>query len=160
MKRLLLIALVVLFAATASAEKAVKKELPRQGSLSVSAGTGGAGNFGYEMPWGSDNEGSAPISGSVSRMGQDSWVMKVFNNSEDTYSVNLRVIQSSERNATLKTDSFSYTLKPGQNAERTLRAAPNSARGELRLDSWKKIGGKKKDKAEETAGTADVQAEE
>ena len=148
MKRLLSIVITVLLATTALAQTgtaAKKKELPREGSLSFSGGMGGETGIGVAMPWGSDNEGSAPITGSVSKSGPDTWMMRVFNNSEEPYSVSLKVLQFNPQGTQVKSDSFSYTLKPGQKAERSVSAGSGSTRGELKLESWKNLGEKKKE---------------
>lgn len=158
MKRALLLLVAVFMAGTALAgtgNEAQKKELPRQGSLSFS---GGMSDGKIAMPWGSDEEGSSPITGSVSKIGQDTWVMKVFNNSEDTYSVNLKVVQLNSQNRQVKSDSFSYTLKARQKVERNVSAAPGSVRGELKLESWKNLTPKKKEAQPGMEGDAPDQA--
>ena len=148
MKRVLLTALLMFvtagFVFAEDADISSKKELPKSGSLSFSGSAGGNGSFGVGMPWGSDEQGDSPISGSVSRAGTDAWMMRVFNNSKDTYSVSLRVVQKNERGTQVKSDSFSYVLKGGQKAERKVSSVPASKAGELMLDKWKNLTPKKK----------------
>jgi|GEM_PF-1810736 len=131
--------------------KEKKEELPKSGVLSRSLGTGYQ-STNVDMPWGSDGKDSAggaasgrpPISGSVSKVSPAQWLMRVFNNSEDSYSVNLRVIQRDMRGTVLKSDSFSYNLRPGQKAERSISSYRNTADAELNLVSWKKLSPPKK----------------
>lgn len=130
--------------ASTTAEK--KPELPKSGSLSTS------GDFGYRRSavggeWGgTDQQGKdvAPISGSVSKLSDNEWVMKAFNNSKDTYSVSLEVAQYGVNGQRLKGDFFSYTLRPSQNVERKISASPSTKSCDLKLQSWKKIGSSEK----------------
>lgn len=115
-----------------------KKKLPKSGILSSSVSTGAVTNN-IPQTWGSDSDTSgteAPIAGSVSRMNPSSWQMKVFNQSKDTYSINVSVIQRDDRGSQVKTDSYSYTLKPGQNESRTVSAGNNSTNAVLELRSF------------------------
>ena len=108
-----LILATVCFAGVSSAENA-EKVLPKSGSLSSTVTGGYRGSMGVDVPWGENvlsEEPTSPITGSVSRVSPGQWVMRVFNNSEDRYSVNLEVAQYNIRGAQIKGDSFSYTLK-------------------------------------------------
>ena len=102
--------------------------------------------MGVDIPWGENvlsEEPTSPITGSVSRVSPGQWVMRVFNNSEDRYSVNLEVAQYNIRGAKIKGDSFSYTLKPKETAERPINAESSTDRCELNLKSWKNLSEKK-----------------
>ena len=124
-----------------------KPELPKSGVLSRSLTTGYQ-STNVDMPWNEKNAAltqQAPVTGSVSRISPREWRMRVFNNSQDTYSVNLRVRQLSNSGAQLRSDSFSYTLKGGESAERALAAAFNSEDAILVLDSWRNLTPKKKE---------------
>lgn len=158
----IVVALLVFTAASAAVanpkESDKKKELPKSGNLSTSINSGSVSSS-VPDPFGGieigEGEGS-PISGSISRLDEDTWQMRVFNNSQDTYSVNLGVKQRDEDGRTLKSDSFSYTLKPGSSAERPIQAASGSREADLDLRSYSKI---KKQKAapESEAGSAATQ---
>ena len=125
-----------------AADKAEKK-LPKSGTLSTNSSSTGAGNHKVDMPWGVDEQASnAPIEGSVSRASGGDWMMRIFNTSKDTYSVDLAVSQTDARGSNVKTDHFSYSLRGGQSAERRVPAGLNSANAELKLNGWKKSGGK------------------
>ena len=133
-----------------------EEELPQSGVLSRSL-SGGTGDAKVSIPWGKQTnpEGTeAPISGSVSRHSPKEWVMRVTNSSEDTYSVNLRVVQYDLKGTQVKADSFSYRLKGGEQAERTLTAAMNSVDAQLRLENWKNLT-PKKDEGKKDGATAD-----
>lgn len=131
-------------AATTAPAPAPTANLPKSGSLSRSF-TGVHGNRSVSEPIGGiDVRGTdpAPISGSCSKITPRKWRMKVFNNSEETFSVNVEVEQRSSAGARLKGDSFSYTLAPGKSEERDLAAYANTADCVLNLKSWKRVGGK------------------
>lgn len=135
----------------APAEKK-EKELPKSGTLSTSA-TSGSVNSKVPDVWGSDNdskESAAPISGSVSKSDASNWEMKVFNDSDDTYSVNLSVIQKNERGAQVKTDAYSYTLKPKQSERRKITAGVGATSASLDLRSFNNLTKKKTKPGEPT----------
>ena len=140
-----------------------EKELPPSGTLSSSS-SAGYGGHAVDAPWGADViSGGAPVSGSISRLGGNKWVMKVFNNSEeDKYSVDLKIVQTNNRGKQVKSDYYTYTLGPKKSAERTIRVNNSTQNCSLQLQSWKKIGGKKKKKEEApaAAGTGKAPAEE
>lgn len=137
--------------ALAEGDKDKSAEAPKSGVLSRTMDTGYQ-STNVDMPWGWEQEGpegkvaggEPPISGSVSKISAREWVMRVFNNSADAYSVNLRVQQRDTRGAVLKTDSFSYALKPGEGAERKISSYPNTADAQLSLVSWRKLSEGKK----------------
>jgi hypothetical protein len=124
-----------------AAPKEKEKDLPKSGNLSTSV-TSGAASSTFPDPFGGvgiADEDSAPITGSVSRIDEDTWRMRVFNNSQDVYSVNLGVKQRDDRGATVKTDNFSYTLKPGASAEQTIQSASGAMEADLDLRSYRKV---------------------
>lgn len=122
-----------------------KKEtpLPKSGVISSSIDSG-AGKRVVEMPWGQKDvteSDAPPVSGSVSRLNPREWIIKVFNNSEKTYSVSLRLTQFNARGGQTRGDSFSYTLRPKQSAERTVPSASGSVDAQLKLENWKSSEG-------------------
>ncbi len=127
------------YAPTFAAPK--ERELPKSGQLSTSV-TSGAATTTVPDPFGgidvSDGE-PAPITGSVSRIDAENWRMRVYNNSQDTYSVNLGVQQRDDTGMTIKTDNFSYTLKPGASAEQSIIAASGAMEADLNLRSYRKL---------------------
>ena len=138
----LLVALLCFSVSRAEADSKEKgKDLPKSGNLSTSFISGAASSSVPDPFGGVDigDEGSAPITGSVSRIDADTWRMRVFNNSQDVYSVNLGVAQRDDRGATLKTDNFSYTLKPGSSAEETIQSASGALEAALDLRSYRKL---------------------
>jgi hypothetical protein len=125
-----------------------EEELPKSGSLSTSISTRNRNSTSVAEPWGGVNiqgKDASPISGSVSKT-QKGYVARMFNNSEDTYSVSVRVVQLGKNDNTLKTDSFSMTLKPGQSMERPVSAAPGVFSADLKLENWRKLTDNKKKK--------------
>jgi hypothetical protein len=132
-----------------------KKKLPKEGVLSQSFSAAGGGSQNAEVPWGSDLLGDKgpPVSGSVSRIGNREWSMKVLNTSDDTYSVSLEVVQMRRGAQKLKSDYYSYTLKPKQAVEKTFKAAQGAEECTLKLNKWKKIGSKKKEEQKQGVGT-------
>lgn len=135
-----------------------EKELPKSGSLSVSSSGGGPG---VSAPggWGDSDglgAGGAPISGSVSRINPSTWQLFVQNSSDDTYSVNLEVIQKDDRGSRVKVDSFSYNLKPHAQQRRSVSAASSAATGELNLRNWRNVSKQKADKEKARAASIPV----
>ncbi|MBX7136679.1 MAG: hypothetical protein K1X83_01755 [Oligoflexia bacterium] len=132
------------------------KQLPKSGSLSSSGDMTAGGSAKVGLPWGSDtfSGANAPIGGSVFRTSPREWTMKLANNSKDTYSASVAVYQYDKNQRKIKTDNFSYTLKPGQTTQRAIGSAISSTVADLSLLSWKKIGGK----TEKTPAAADSAA--
>ena len=126
-----------------------KKKLPKSGTLSASVSSGGATNA-IPGAWGADENGwngAAPITGSVSRMNPSTWRMFVINESEDEYSVNLSVIQRDQRGTQVKSDSYSYTLKPRQSETRSVSSSTSAVSASLELRSFKNLSDKKRAKS-------------
>ncbi len=119
--------------------------LPRSGSLSTSISTGAVNQKIPDVWGGVDGKDEAPIAGSVSRLNPSTWQMKVFNNSKDTYSANLGVVQRNSRGSVVKSDSFSYTLRPNQSESRTIAAGLNATEAALDLRSFKNLSQKKRE---------------
>jgi len=133
----------------------VKKELPQSGSLSSSRIGGGEG-VAVEGAWGGVEPFAAeknPITGSVSRRNVRDWIMKVFNNSEDTYRVTVAVVQLDKGNKKLKSNTYSYTLKGGESKEREFTARPGTEQCALELKNWKNLTPPKPEGQEEGAAT-------
>lgn len=133
-------------AADTKAEPKEEKKLPKSGVLSSSIRSGyQSRNIGDQ--WGgtdiTGDAGAAPITGSVSRVSPQEWVAKIFNNTDDTYSASLRVVQLGKRGSQTKQDSFSYTLKPHSSASRRLASSSLTEEARLELQGWKKLGAKK-----------------
>lgn len=161
MKTKLLIASIFLTVAPLAWAETVKPTptaLPKSGNLASSL-TGGAYG-GTPGSWASDplKQAAAPIGGSVSQIGT-SWVAKVFNNSEDTYSANFKVVQLNNRGISARNDYFSVTLQPGKSSERSFSMANGAINANLELSSWKKLGGDKKDGDQPAAEGSDKGAD-
>ncbi len=139
-----------------------KKELPKSGSLSMSGSFGG-GKVVMEPAWGSDTDSSAdagaPISGSVARLNERNWEARIINNSKKSYAVDLEMLQYDQKGSTVKRDSFSYTLKPGQTQARTVSASLNSTAAELKLSKWKSLGDKAKKESQEKVSDSESETE-
>ncbi|MEY4700687.1 MAG: hypothetical protein RL326_874 [Pseudomonadota bacterium] len=142
MKQLATVVFATLMSASiALADDAKPSKLPKSGLLAVSS-LSGAGNtvttdaFGGEDFTGAD---VAPITGSVSRVGESSWVCKVFNNSKDEYSINVDLKQQDLNGSQVKFGSYSFRLKPGASDQITAEAGLNARRAELWLRSYKNL---------------------
>jgi hypothetical protein len=81
----------------------------------------------------------APLSASVSRVGTEEWRLRVFNNGKNSYSFTVRVVQLTQSLSTSKSDSFTFSLKPGESAERTVRTGSGATGAKVILDSYKKL---------------------
>lgn len=125
-----------------------ERELPKSGVLSGTNTLHGGGST-VEGSWGGDvlSQESPPVSGSISRDGR-SWVMRVFNNSEDKYSVDVEVVQQDKSGKKLKSDYYSLSLAPGEKTERKLSANARTENCFLKLNKWTKKELKKKDQEE------------
>ena len=148
-------AALALFATAAFAEPPAPTPtpLPKTGSLASSVTAGSSG--GAAGAWGSDvlEKSPAPIGGSVSKKG-NSWVARVFNNSQDSYSANFKVIQVNDRGTTTRNDYFSVSLQPGKSSERTFSAANGAVSASLELNGWTKVGGSAEGEKAAAEGTA------
>ncbi len=119
-------------------------DLPPSGTLSTTRVAGAEGEA-VDGPFGGINpfeENSNPITGSVYKQGQDEWMVSVSNNTDDRFSVSLEVKQFNEQGGTVKRDSFSYTLKPGETRKRSLKSRANSTQAELNLKRWRNLSAK------------------
>lgn len=136
-------------------EKKKKKELPTSGMLSETRHVGTSGSF-VPAPWGEDLLGdqAPPIGGSVSRVGAREWIMKVVNNTKDTYSVSLELIQLTRGSKPLKSDYYSYTLKPEAKAERKFSTNQSVVDCALKLTKWKNLSKKKSAEEKKTPAAA------
>jgi hypothetical protein len=118
------------------------KDLPKRGVL-ASTYAGGQGINDLEEPFGGDDPSGksvAPITGSVSRASVDSWVIKVFNNSEsDTYSVDVEVAQRDGRDVVCKRDFFTYKLEPKKSNGQPVSAGVGSETAQLTLVKYKNL---------------------
>ena len=134
------------FLCLATALFAEEQELPKSGMLSETI-TGTHDSLSVPGPWGGLNrEGgaAAPVSGSVSRASAGQWIMRLFNNSGESYNVDVAVVQYDRMGKSVKRDSFSYSLRPNQSVDRSVSSTLNSENAALELIRWKKVGGKDK----------------
>ncbi len=127
--------------AQSAAAPAKNQPLPKSGLLAVSAisgaGTSVVGDvFGNQDIFGTE---LAPIAGSVSRRSDASWSFSVINNSSDSYSVNVDLVQKNESGTTVKFSSYSYTLHPGKSAGEEVATGTGARRAELSLRSYRNL---------------------
>jgi hypothetical protein len=144
----MLIELSASIAQLATAEDAASKPLPKSGLLAVSSVSGASTSVTGDLFGGEDIFGDvkAPITGSISRRGEDAWRFSVSNNSQDRYSVNIDVVQKNDSLSKVAFASYSYTLSPGQTAGQDVRAALGAMRAELHLRSYRNLTTKPKPK--------------
>jgi hypothetical protein len=119
--------------------------LPQQGvlsstSLSGTTGTRRDGQWGDTNPMSKDKP---PVSASLSRLNNQLWLLRLFNNSEEAYSVDLQVVQYNAKGTKIKSDSFSYYLRAGQKEDRKITGMFNTARADVLLTGWSKPDAKK-----------------
>lgn len=115
--------------------------LPQQGTLATT-GDRGFGSQTTPGQWGGmqiEGTSGAPVSASVSRGQKNDWVLKVFNNSTDLYSVNLALEQVSASGGVLKRDSFSINLPAGKSDSRSVPAHALSTGANVVLRNWRSI---------------------
>lgn len=125
-------------------EEEPKKELPKSGVLS-STYSGGATNVAADLPWG-DEVGAkdpSPVTGSISRAGERTWKVRLFNNSKGSpYSISVEAVQYAKNGNPVKRDSYSYSLRPGETKEVEVGAAAGVERAELKLLRWRDLSSK------------------
>ena len=144
--KLTILALIALLPICAMAQLVDPKDLPTSGNLSTSIKSGAAEAENPQPFGGEDVSGDivAPITGSVSRLSRDTWIMKVFNNTKDEYSVDVDVIQLNTSGSTVKTDSFSYRLKPGESEEESISTGLGARDAELNLRRWRNLSAERR----------------
>lgn len=132
--------------AGAYADEKAAKPLPKSGLLAVSSVSGASTSVTGDLFGGEDifGEVKAPITGSISRRGEDTWRFSVSNNSQDRYSVNIDVVQKNDSLSRVAFASYSYTLSPGQTSGQDVRAALGAMRAELHLRSYRNLTTKPK----------------
>lgn len=125
----------------AEGEEAKKKKLPGSGTLAYSSISGASTSTVVDSFGGEDLSGEhvAPITGSVARNDATTWTMRVFNNNQDTYLVNVDLIQRDDRGAQVKFVSYSYRLKPGQSEEEIVPMGLNARSAQLVLRSYRNL---------------------
>lgn len=117
---------------------ATKPNLPKSGVLSRSAQTG-YGNKSYEVPWGPETGGTneqTPLAGSVSKLSERELLAKVFNNSDQTYSISAKVLQYNARGVQIRSDSFSATIKPKSSYERRVPRGIGAEDIRFSMENW------------------------
>lgn len=114
-------------------------KLPRSGVLATTIVTGGS-SVQTDAPWGTAKQAvnmQAPVLGAVSKK-EGNWMVKISNTSKDrTLNVNLELAQYNLNGQKVKSDPFSYSLRPGEVVERPVRAASNLSQVQLNLTDWK-----------------------
>lgn len=114
-----------------------KDNFPGSGNLAGSyAGTSKHPSYGG--PWTSKKDKAnsydeSPIAGSVSKVSNEKWVAKIFNNSKSTYSVRYEVVQYDSNHSRLKSESFTNTLSTGQSRSIDISALARTASCEINL---------------------------
>lgn len=137
----IVISLLILLGLTSAvvAEEKAALELPKSGRLAGSTRAGGGGTT-YESDWGGlDPSGkqAPPISASVNRLNEREWAVKIFNNSEDQYKLQLKVVQK-DGERQVKSDSVSVSLKGGEQIERRISSHGLAKDAEVNLLKWSK----------------------
>lgn len=136
-------------------------QLPKTGVLATSqAGTGRVTASGAWGDEGVTSGTSAPISGSVSQLGWNEWVMKVFNSSQDDYRVTVRVVQYGDHGKQISAPSFTLTLKAGQSAQRTIKSSPLVKNCSLEMRNWKNLSEEKRKQEKGNSTTVEGTVEE
>ncbi|NDC36948.1 MAG: hypothetical protein EBZ48_02725 [Proteobacteria bacterium] len=114
--------------------------LPQRGSL-ASTTDRGYGTQSSPSQWGGlelEGKNAPPVSASVARGKRSNWELKVFNNSEDIYTVTIALDQLGSSGGKVKTDSFTFSLKAGAHQTRSVPASASSTGAAATLVSWKR----------------------
>jgi hypothetical protein len=151
-----------LYAEEEKKEKSPWEGLPQSGTLALTS-SGGPGNNAQIDMWapvaiGDSELKGPPLSASVSKVGVQDWLMKLFNNTPDTVTAQLRLTQLSKSGSQVKSTSFLYTLRGNQSIERRVSALPITVDCRLDLQGWTVQEAAKQEK-EATSGEAETTAE-
>lgn len=125
---------------SASATPDEMAKLSKQGILaSTVGGQYGTARQGTWADVDTAGESKAPISASISRQGGSGWKLAVYNNGENAYSFSVRVVQLTQGGSKAKTDSFTFSLKPGERAERQMSSGSGAVGAQVVLESYKRL---------------------
>lgn len=142
-------------------KKSQTPQLPKTGLLATSQS--GSGSMSTGSAWGDQgitSSGGAPISGSVSQAGWNEWLIKVFNTSQDDYRVTVRVVQYGDKGKQIGAPSFTFTLKAGQSAQRSIKSSPLVKNCSLEMRNWKNLSEEKRNQEGEHDTTVEGTVEE
>jgi hypothetical protein len=125
-----------------------QRNLPKSGILSGSFRTSGSG-MNVQDGWGREDtdmfsEDKSPITGSVSRVNARDWAIRVYNNSEDKYSLSVRVTEFDKNKKPINTMTRSYTMDGKSNRSENFTARFNTEQAQLELVSWRNLTPPKK----------------
>lgn len=119
--------------------KKEKKDLPKTGVLALYMSSAST-NVKAPLPWGgvdASGDKPSPLTASILKR-EDGWIIRIVNNSTDKgYSANFEFASYDAKGKKIKSDPFSYSLKPGERVERPSRGTENTAAAQVALTSWK-----------------------
>jgi len=115
-----------------------KLNLPKSGELAalvlVEVGVVGP------IPWGSGKQVDSlksPLLGSITQE-EGNWIVRISNTSKDRMlNASFELAQYNQNGQKVKSDPFSYSLRPQESVERPVRATSNVTRIILNLTDWK-----------------------
>ncbi len=133
-------------------EKEETRNLPKRGLLSGSFRTSGSG-VNVQDGWGREDtdvftEDRSPITGSVSRVNAREWALKVYNNSEDKYSISVKIDELDKKGQRVNSFFRSYTMDGKSNRSENFTARFNTEQAQLELVSWRNLTPPKKEEQE------------
>ena len=134
-------------AAAASPTPDEMAKMPKSGVLaSTIGGEFGASNANTWSDVDLSGESKPPLSASVARVGSaGQWKLRVFNNGKNAYSFTVKVVQLTRNSDTTKpgtpsrSDSFTFSLKPGESAERMVPGGSGAAGAKVVLESYRRL---------------------
>jgi len=132
---------VQVYAEDAPAVVATATPPPQRGIL-ASTSDRGYGTQSNPAQWGGmelEGKNTPAVTASVARGARSNWDLKVFNNSEDIYTVTIALEQLDKAGARLNVDSFTFSLKAGQKQSRSVPATLRSTGAVANRVSWKKV---------------------
>lgn len=121
----------------AESEEAV---MPKTGTLAATTNVP-VGQATQDGPAGGNSLDEAtvnPLTASVSRVADGEYEYKVFNNSEDQYTVSLDLIAKDADGRTVRRGASSASLSAGKSVTRTMRVPSNTANVSIEMRNWKK----------------------
>jgi len=118
--------------------------LPPRGPL-ASTTNRGYGTQSSPSQWGGfelEGKHNSPVTASVYRGKRTNWELKVFNNSDDFYTVTIALEQLGKSDVKVKVDSFTFSLKAGEHQSRSVPMSASAMGAVANLVSWKKVAKK------------------
>jgi hypothetical protein len=134
------IALLILFAVsqvTADEKEDKEKKVYRKSGTLAAATTSRNGSVDAWNDTDPSGKEKQPLDGSISKVGEGKWELRLFNNSEDPVQATAAVMQFDKLEKQIKRDVFSYTVPGKQSITQSVSGLATTSSCKLELLDWK-----------------------